>query len=68
METLKFDNFYLGDMNYKHYTYFTDFDFFHNDNIIFGLFSEDNNEDYDNLIDLVSKMNNTITFYDCLKK
>jgi hypothetical protein len=65
IQKVVFDNFYLGDMEYRHYNYFIDFDYFQKDNIIFGLMSEDKNKDFEELIEKLNDSKMTVTSYDC---
>lgn len=64
IESLNFDNFYLGDMEYKHYNYFVDFDYFQKDNIIFGVLSGEKNKDFNDTIELLKESKMTVAFYD----
>lgn len=62
-----FDNLYLGDFEYRHYNCFNtkeDFDKFLADNCIFALLSEDRNNDYDSLVEILAELKQTIAHYD----
>lgn len=61
---ITFENLYLGDMDYKHYNYFIDFDDFLKDNVIFALLSEDKCGRYDEVVELLQECNNFVTCYD----
>jgi hypothetical protein len=60
----KFDNYYLGDMQYKHYNFMLDFDVFLQDNYMFALLSEKENNHYEDIIELLQQCKHFITSYD----
>lgn len=64
IKSLRFDNLYLGDMEYQHYNYFIDFDKFLKDSYIFAVCSENKNNHYEDCLELISECKNFVTQYD----